>query len=537
MPGVVTKKSFLQRQIPTLVGLIVLVVGMGFGITYLAIGPGVLAPRATPQTTPKSIKLTNVTDTSFTVSFLTDESTAGFIKYGMAADKLSSQASDDRDQLSGSVSKYTLHHITLRGLQAGTTYYYSLGTGSNASFDNNGQPFTVTTAKRGGTPSAAKTAYGTVNTASGTPAEGSIVYISIAGVGGQSSLVKNSGTWAIPLSNARTADGASYADITDATQMTVMVQGPSAGQTAELTVTVADSQPVTTIALGENGTAAKTMAATSPSPLASASPSPSAPAGIELSETSVGGSSTSTSSAMNALNNLLGSGAASGSAVGSSSAQASGSAVVVDLTETTTQTVLTSQPTIVGEAAPNVKVKIRVHSENEYEFDIVADGSGGFTLDLAKLQAQLEPGEHTVEYEYIDPATGRTVTKTETFFVASPTGSQIALASTSPTPKPSSSPKAASSSSTTSGPFGSGNPFPIGGTSSMSASASPSASPKAASGSSRVSYPATTSGIPVSGSVGMTVALIAGGVFFILAGGWSFVIARNLESSDDDDIE
>jgi hypothetical protein len=35
----------------------------------------------------------------------------------------------------------------------------------------------------------------------------------------------------------------------------------------------------------------------------------------------------------------------------------------------------------------------------------------------------------------------------------------------------------------------------------------------------------------------MTVALIAGGVFFILAGGWSFVIARNLENSDDEDIE
>ncbi len=527
MPTIPTKKTFLQKQFPTLIGLVVLVVALGAGMMFIATGPGVFAPRATPQTTPKNIKLSNVTDNSFTVSFLTDEATAGFIKYGSSEDRLNSQASDDRDQLSGSVGKYTLHHITLRGLDPSTTYYYSLGTGSGSAFDNNGQPFKVATAKRGGTPSAAKTAYGTVNSTSGTPAEGSIVYVTIDGVGEMSSLVKNSGSWAIPLSNARSTDGSSYADIKDTMPMTITVQGPSANQTAQLTTTVAESQPVATISLGANG---------SSSVAEKASPSPAAEDSMSASGSATNVSGTESETATNALNTLLADGATGGatstlSGTSSTSAIIASASTVVDLTDTTTQTVLTSQPVITGQAAPNVKINVKVNSENEYEFDVVADGNGGFTLDLAKLQAELEPGEHTVEYSYVDPNTGKTVTKVETFFVANPNGAsstQLALASPKATtsPKPSSSPKTSSSSAT---PFGSGNPFPIGG-----ASASPSASPKAsaATSSGRVSNPATTSGVPVSGSVGTTVALIGGGIFFILAAGWSFLVARNLDDEE-----
>ena len=200
------KKSFFQRQFPTLIGLTILVVALVGGIVVAGNSTGIFAPRASPQTTPKKIKLTNVSDTSFTVSFLTEEATVGFIKYGTQDNQLKSQASDDRDQLSGVIGKFPSHHITVRGLKPNTKYFYLLGTGSGATFDNKGQAFVVSTAQRGGTPSAAKTAYGSVLTSAGGPAEGALVYLAVEGTGEMSSLVKSSGSWAIPLSNSPKSD-------------------------------------------------------------------------------------------------------------------------------------------------------------------------------------------------------------------------------------------------------------------------------------------------------------------------------------------
>ena len=119
------KSAFAQRQIPTLFGLGVLIAALVGGIALIGTGGGVFAPRATAQTSPKNLKMTNIKDTSFTVSFITDDSTSAFVKYGKSATDLTTQASDDRDQLSGTVGQYTTHYITLRDLDADTAYYFT----------------------------------------------------------------------------------------------------------------------------------------------------------------------------------------------------------------------------------------------------------------------------------------------------------------------------------------------------------------------------------------------------------------------------
>lgn len=530
IPG---KKSLLRRQIPTLIGLGILVVGLVAGMLFIGQGAGVFAPRATPQTTPKLIKITNVSDTSFTASFLTDEATVGFVKYGTEPTRLNAQASDDRDQLSGTVGKYSLHHITVRGLDPATTYYFTLGTASTADFDNNGSPFTVTTAKRGGTPSAAKTSYGSVVTSSGTPAEGSVVYVTINGVGELSSLVKNSGSWAVPLSNARTSDGANYAKIEDTDSMGLMVQGPSAAQTSQLTVTVKDSQPVAAITLGQNGAAvAAKMTDDSGTGGQSSETSDSTTQATDSATTGLTATSTATGSgATGGLNTLLSQSDLSASGSATTATSSASPSAVVNLESTKPQVVTTTQPVITGKAAPNVRVRIEVHSDNQINYELVADANGGFTLDVAKLSEQLEPGEHTVTYAYTDPTTGQEVVKTQTFTVQAPTN-QLAQATTTKTTG-SSSTKSSSPSPT---PFSSSNPFPVGGASgSATPKPSPSSSP-AASGSSRVAYPSTSSGIPVSGTLSTTIFLVAGGLVLMLAGTWSFWMAK-LWTTDDGDPE
>jgi len=359
------RKNLWQKQIPTILGVGVLVIALVIGTIAFTMqgGPSVFAPRASSQETPKKIKVTNVADTSFTVSFFTDAKTAGFVKYGTEEKSLKSQASDDRDQLTGSISSYNLHHITIRGLTPATTYYYVLGTGSNReTFDNNGVAFKIITAKKAGSPPAAKTAYGTVLEASGGPAEGAVVYLTVDGVGDMSSLVKNSGSWAIPLSTARTTDGSGFAKFSDDQVMTIMVQGTSENNTTTLNTTVSKSQPVASI----NLTGSSQVAVASPSAGLAAGPTAGSASGSgdlqvtprSLTETAAPGILTPpTASGAGNLGSLS-------SLTASPSAVATPSSVVdVSKKDNKPITVTTDQPVIKGTAPANIEITIEVHSD------------------------------------------------------------------------------------------------------------------------------------------------------------------------------
>ena len=497
-------KKIWQKRIPTLAGLTILIVAMVAGVFLFSEGTGVFAPRATPQTTPKNIKITNVTDTGFTVSFLTDESTPGFLKYGTAENELDAQAGDERDQLTGSVLPYTMHHIPVRGLQPNTNYYFTLGTGTQSTFTNNGVPFQVRTAQNSGTQPVAKTVYGSVTNETGVPAEGAVVYVKHPAAGELSSLVKNSGSWAVYLSNARTPNGVGYAETTDDDILLISVQGTALTQKAQITTTVANAQPVETIAYGQTTTqtAPLTEGEETEDTLLVATEEASEEATMKLDEDKIVDEPSD------------------------EELEFTPEVLVLDLEEAknaseSVVTVTTTQPVIKGIAKPNVSISIQVHSETQISQELTANADGTFSLDIAALSENLEPGEHTVTYSYTDPDTGELVTETITFQVA-----QTAVAQA------------------TTQPYGSGNPVPMPSpspspTPSPTPSPSPSPSPTMeatpaaiATEEARVSLPATDSAIPVSGSVGTTVALVLGGLFFIISGGWSFWISSQLRKGE-----
>ena len=497
------KTSIATKRIPTLIGIGVLVIGLIAGTVLFGNGTGVFAPRASAETTPKNIRITNVTDTSFTVSFMTDVPTIGFVKYGDSAKSLKLQTSDDRNQLSGSTAEFSLQHITVRGLSQNTTYYYVLGTGSGATFDNAGQPFSITTAKRSGAPAAAKTIYGSVTTESGAPADGAIVYIKIADAGDMSSLVKSSGSWAIPLSNARTPDGSGYAKIDDTTRVALDIRGKTASQKLEFTTVVKEAQPVVGLTFGSQPTASEPPAAAL------------APAETKVTTNDIATvvPPTTTEKSASASGKLTGLLDESVSVTESSTPAAEITHVDVDASESATVT--TSQPKIIGKAPANTVITIEIHSETAINHQLSSNDNGEFEIDVAALGKTLEPGEHTITYSYTDPESGEIITKTKTFTVAN-TSTQLAQAQ----------------------PYGTQNPYPIGGATSSASTATGSADSKGGSASdsattsARSSMPSTTSGVPVSGSVGTTLALIVGGLFFIISGSWSFWIASQLAKEE-----
>lgn len=540
MLGQNRNKSVMQKKIPTILGLIILIGALVAGLLFFGEGTGVFSPRATPQTTPKTIKLTNVKENSFTVTFYTDEATAGFIKYGKEQDKLNSQSSDDRDQLSGTVGEYQLHHVTIRGLEPNTEYFYVLGTGSRAEFDNEGLPFSVKTA---GEPASsapnALTIYGSVANQSGTPAEGSIVYVSATDMGEMSSLIKSSGSWAIPLSQARTQDGSDYANLSIDDDISLFIQGLPLEERLQLQTTVAQAQPVSELIFGTeavNQTAVETVGVDEESEaldedheIGTMESSDSADINEQNNDLLATDEPDEESSSISGrLQDLL----AEAEPLPQESS-ASTELLIGELKETTGETAIvvytTQTPIIKGKVKPNVEVKIEIHSESQYEETVTADENGEFELDLAALEATLEPGEHTVTYSYIDPDTGEEVIQTETFVVEDPNAIKLASAETDDSLVDDDEEELLAQADTeTDLPYGSGDPYPI---TSPTPSTPASVATDSTSGA-REQLVGTESSLTQAGSIEATMLLILAGVFFVFIGSWSWWLAVELEQEN-----
>ena len=159
------------------------------------------------------IQETNVRDTSFTISWITDLVSGGYIEFGTTGGL--GQTADDTRGVSHSG---TTHYTQLMGLEPETTYYYDVISGSTRD-DNGGLHYLLTTGPTLSIPSP-DTAYGHVFKTGGiTPAEGTIAYLTLVDNDGSgtmvqsaemSSLVDASGYWFFNLGNARLNDHSGY---------------------------------------------------------------------------------------------------------------------------------------------------------------------------------------------------------------------------------------------------------------------------------------------------------------------------------------
>jgi len=158
--------------------------------------------------------ISNITDTSFVVSWTTSSSQTGYISYGTAPAVLNMNSYDKR----GTGISSTTHYIVVSGLSPLTTYYFDIICGGTI-FNNNGNHFSITTGPTLGLPSP-DNVFGQVYKPGGTIyAEGTIVYLTIkdndgSGSPGQSqklsSIVDENGYWVVNLSTARFQDLSGY---------------------------------------------------------------------------------------------------------------------------------------------------------------------------------------------------------------------------------------------------------------------------------------------------------------------------------------
>lgn len=223
-----------KKKFPTIVGLLVLVVGVALGV-FLIQQQQIFRLGASAELTPKNVQITNVADNMFTVSWTTDTETVGFLNWG-ESNSLGKTANADIPTESHA------HSVTVSELLPNTQYFFSIN--SNAQeFKDGGSPWTVTTTSDLGVSPNTSVLSGTVLDEAGSPAGGALVYARSAGMNTLSVQASPGGRWVIPLSYAVNASGTAHATIVDNTLFDIEVVTGTSVSTAQVFAGAGDPTP------------------------------------------------------------------------------------------------------------------------------------------------------------------------------------------------------------------------------------------------------------------------------------------------------
>lgn len=173
-----------KNKLPTILGLVILTLGTFFGV-FLINFQQIFKLGAQGETAPKDVRVSNITDSTFTISFTTDKESRSFIVW-------------DKGATAPDGPSYT-HLTTLTGLKANTTYSYKINSGGTL-FDNNGIPWQAKTAAGPQPAQNSSLVSGSVITATGEVVKNAIVYITVSG-NLFSTLTSNSGNFVFQLFN------------------------------------------------------------------------------------------------------------------------------------------------------------------------------------------------------------------------------------------------------------------------------------------------------------------------------------------------
>ncbi len=167
----------------------------------------------------ESVRIVNLTDTGFSVVWISEEQEEGFIKYGTSPTDLNSKASDERDGVS-SKGEYYVHLVSTARLLPETEYFFEIVSGTDT-YDNNGGKYSVTTRPTLSSPPPFDSASGDIE---GLPDHGEAVVVAYVedgdGVGteGRSSematIVDDNARWILSIADIRNSDGTFYFEYT-----------------------------------------------------------------------------------------------------------------------------------------------------------------------------------------------------------------------------------------------------------------------------------------------------------------------------------
>ncbi len=447
-----------EKKIPTILGIL-LVLGLMSSLTLLKSGTGFFS-KAAKETSPQEVKITNITDSSFVVSWYTEKQTAGFIEI-----KNLDQETffDVRDQ-PGNLNKFDTHYVVVKNLNPETKYQFTINSGGRVYYEEGQKEYSVQTAGLvPGEPPKATLASGRVVTLEDEPAGGAVVYIQISDISPLSALVTDKGNWVVSLAQAYSEDLVARANYQEGKIVeNINVQGGAMGEAAA-TVFTQNDDPVPEIKLGGNYDFTDQKDSLDVGEDLSPPPSDSKLKTDDL--------RLEKEKPFRIINPEDG------------------------------ETITIPQPEIFGEGPRGGKVEITLESEIKYEAEIDIGGGGEWSWTPPQ---SLSPGTHTLRVDYSDPDTGEKETFLRTFvlsasdedsgpaFSSTPSGTTATPTPTlTATPQPTNTPQPTSTSQPTKTP-------------------APTTPP-------RKSQPSTDSGVPDSGFWEPTFILLGGSLLVFLS--------------------
>ncbi len=238
--------SLLTKRFPTMMGLLLLI-GLIGGFFYYFRSTNTEPPLGIK---PDKVRITNIADNKFSVSWITKEPTLGLVEYGIVGEKLATREGDDRD--ANDNKPYQTHHVTIEGLQPSTQYSFRILSGEKlVRFDNKGSPYTTGTGPVIGAMPTSDNLYGSVTLESRQPVSGALVYVTLPEANTASAIVGETGNYAFTLSTIRSNDLRSFVKYDPAATI-ASITVESASAQSVVAVSLVNSAPTPTIVLGKN---------------------------------------------------------------------------------------------------------------------------------------------------------------------------------------------------------------------------------------------------------------------------------------------
>ena len=237
------RNSIWNKRIPTLLGIFAIVIGIG--LTSLLVKQGsIFVGHASPSDAPQNLKISNISDASFTVSYTTDDAVLGSLNYGDNTN-LGKTVLDDRDRQT--VTPRHTHVITLKNLNPNTTYLFSITSGQNTYLDN-GSLFRTKTGPPLESPSLQRLEIsGKVILPNGNAPKESFLYAETDGAQALSAIVKPDGSYSLSLNPLREQDLSSYFALSKQTIFKMSIFGDSLTSKATISSDKAENVAIITL--------------------------------------------------------------------------------------------------------------------------------------------------------------------------------------------------------------------------------------------------------------------------------------------------
>lgn len=370
-----------DKRIPTLLGISLIAFSVILTSIFIK-NRTIFKSSAIAIDDPRNITITNISDTSFVLSYTTEANVTGTVNFGENTN-LGLTGIEDIDKEKDTASLNMIHATTLNNLTPNTKYYFVINSGQTTFLKNN-VPFEIVTGPSISAPTSKQTPIkGSVILPDGSIPSQTIAYLTIKGAQTLSTLVNNDGSFTFALDSLRSEDLSSYFQLAEDSNIKITFVSDSL--VSRVLSLYNQTNPLPAVTLSNN----YDFSIESSTPIASASPG-------------VGG-----------FQEIL----------PSLPLEKKATKSPIILVPKKDQSFTNPQPEFRGTSLPNEKVEIIIHSPDTITAEVTADSRGNWVFSP---QTNLTPGSHTLTIQTKD-AFGMVKTTTQSFIV---------YAAENPTPTP-----------------------------------------------------------------------------------------------------